>query len=268
MSNHKQWVSEIFDRAAPQYGKKSASFFTYFGKRLVEQVEVLPNQHVLDVATGRGAVLFPLADAVGPSGKVVGIDISQQMLKETSKEVLERNIDWIELQCMDAEQLHFPDNSFDFVFCGFALFFLPSISTALSAFKRVLKPGGMLVASTWGEDSALDVWMNEETKKLCNTTTLAATSLWGEKELWGCLDKTGFKDIQIIEETKFFFHNTSEEWWDSLWSHGTRAKFEQLTTAQVASLREKALKQANRLDKGQGIAEALQVFYAKAKKEQ
>ena len=49
---------------------------------------------------------------------------------------------------MDAEKLEFPDNSFDFVFCGFALFFFPSILKAVSEFKRVLKPGGRLVVST------------------------------------------------------------------------------------------------------------------------
>ncbi len=124
MNDHKKWVSEIFDRTASEYGKKSSSFFSYFGKRLVEQVNVLPGHHVLDIATGRGAVLFPLADAVGPLGKVVGIDISQQMIAETSIEVLERDIHWVKLLCMDAENLNFPDSSFDSVFCGFGLFFL------------------------------------------------------------------------------------------------------------------------------------------------
>lgn len=177
MKDHKQWVSEIFDRTAFEYGKKSSSFFSYFGQRLVEHASILPDQHVLDVATGKGAVLFPLAEAVGPSGKVVGIDISEQMIRETSKEVLERNIPWIELQCMDAERLDFSDNYFDFVFCGFALFFLPSIPTALSEFKRVLKSGGILVVSTWGEDSKLDTLINEEIKKYCNTNSLIATPL-------------------------------------------------------------------------------------------
>ena len=136
MNDYKRWVSEIFDRAAPEYGEKSSSFFNYFGKRLVEQVNIPTNSHVLDVATGRGAVLFPLSQNVGPGGKIIGIDISQQMLKETSKELLERNISWIELLCMDAEQLKFPDNSFDFIFCGFALFFFTSLSKESSYFSK------------------------------------------------------------------------------------------------------------------------------------
>lgn len=266
MNNHKQWVSETFDRAAPLYGKKSSSFFDYFGRRLVEQVNVTPNQCILDVATGKGAVLFPLAEAVGPLGKVVGIDISQQMLKETSKEAHARNIDSIELLCMDAEKLDFPDNSFDFVFCGFGLFFFPSILTALSEFKRVLKAGGSLVVSTWGENSELDKWITEEIKKVGNPRGLITTPLWSGKELRKILEEASFNDIQIIEETKIFSHHSAQEWWDSFWSHATRAKFEQLSSDQLASLHEKALKKANNLDKGQGIAEPLQVFYGIAKK--
>jgi ubiquinone/menaquinone biosynthesis C-methylase UbiE len=64
MSDHKRWVSEVFDRAASQYGEQSCSFFNYFGKRLIEQVNVVLNQHTLNVATGRGAILFPLAEVV------------------------------------------------------------------------------------------------------------------------------------------------------------------------------------------------------------
>lgn len=261
MNDHKKWVSEIFDRTASEYGKKSSSFFSYFGKRLVEQVNVLPGQHVLDIATGRGAVLFHLADAVGPLGKVVGIDISQQMIAETSIEVLERDIHWVKLLCMDAEHLDFPDSSFDSVFCGFGLFFLPSVPTALSEFKRVLKPQGKLVISTWGEDSTLDLLINDEIKKLSVTNSLVATPLWSDREITKILNEASFKDIQIFEETKAFSHGTAEEWWNSLWSHATRAKLEQISSDNVANLREQVLKKASGLDKGQGIAEDLNVFY-------
>lgn len=266
MIDHKRLVSEIFDRTAPEYGKKSGSFFSYFGERLVEHADILPGQHVLDVATGRGAVLFPLAEVVGPAGKVVGIDISQQMIKETSKEVLERGIQGIELHCMDAERLDFPDNYFDFVFCGFALFFLPSVPTALSEFKRVLKSGGALVVSTWGEDSNLDTLVNAEIKKYCNTNSLIATPLWSEKKLHKAFQESGLNNIQIFKENKLFLHRTAEEWWESLWSHATRAKLEQLSSSQIENLHKQVLENANDLDKGQGITEELEVFYGIAQK--
>jgi ubiquinone/menaquinone biosynthesis C-methylase UbiE len=266
MDNHKDWVAEIFDRAAPEYGRKSSSFFQYFGTRLVEQVKIPPGAHILDIATGRGAVLFPLAQAAGPFAKIIGIDISAEMIKETSKELLKQNFPSIELLCMDAEQLCFPDHTFDFVFCGFALFFFPSISAALSEFKRVLKPGGRLVVSTWGQDSELDVWVNEEIKKISHVKSLAISPLWSEKDLYQALANTNFKQIQIVEETKTFFHVNPSEWWESLWNHGTRAKFEQLSKSQIETLHQKALQKLSALRKEKGIAESLQVFYGIAQK--
>lgn len=266
MNDHKNWVSGIYDRAAPEYGTRSSSFFNYFGKRLVELVNLPSSYQALDVATGKGAILFPLAQAVGPLGKVVGIDISQQMLKETAKEVKKTNLNWIDLKLMDAEHLDFPDNYFDVVFCGFALFFFPSILTALSEFKRVLKPGGMLAVSTWGDDSELDAWVNEEMNKLCNTSSLVVTPLWSGTELQKVLNDACFHNVQIIEETKPFLHNTSEEWWESLWSHGIRARLEQLSSDQIVTLREQAIKKANNLNKGHGVAEELHVFYGVAQK--
>lgn len=112
----------------------------------------------MDVATGKGAVLFPLAERVGPSGKVVGVDISKQMLAETSIAVQKRDIDWIDLVYMDAEQLDFPDNSFDAIFCGFALFFFPSMSQALSEFAEQLvslREKVISIASSLDKESGL-----------------------------------------------------------------------------------------------------------------
>ena len=167
---------------------------------------------------------------------------------------------------MDAEHLSFPDNFFDAVFCGFALFFFPSVARALSEFKRVLKPGGKLAVSTWGNDSGLDEWINKETKKLCSKSGLVATPLWSENELRTALIEARFGTIQIVEETKAFLHPTPEEWWESLWTHATRAKLEQLSTDQIAALREKAIKKAKEFDQGEGVAEELQVFYGIAQK--
>lgn len=266
MSRHKQWVSEIFDRAASNYGTKSSSFFSTFGKRLSEQVNVPPGSHVLDIATGRGAVLFPLAQKVGSSGRLAGIDISREMLKNTAEEARVKNLSWIELEHMDAEELSFEAESFDFVFCGFALFFFPSIPRALAEFKRVLKPGGKLIASTWGNDSELDAWLNAEIEKISKAKSLAATPLWTATDLLHVLKEASFQDIEIIEETKIFTHDSAEKWWESLWNHVTRAKLEQLSSAHVNHLKRAALEKTQKLSQGNGIEEPLQVFYGIAAK--
>jgi ubiquinone/menaquinone biosynthesis C-methylase UbiE len=260
-NHHKQWVGKVFDCAASQYGERSCSFFSYFGRQLVEQVPVTVNWQALDIATGKGAVLFPLAEKVGPSGRVVGIDISEQMLKETSIAAQKRDIDWIDLLQMDAEQLDFPDNSFDAVFCGFALFFFPTLSKALSEFKRVLKPEGFLAVSIWGNDSELDALVNKEINRLGNTTSLTISPLCSAQALQQALELADFKNIKIVEETKEFLHNTPEEWWHSLWTHGTRAKLEQLSPKQLSDLRERILNKVKPFDQRNGLKEELQVFY-------
>ncbi|HLA42518.1 MAG TPA: hypothetical protein VJZ27_03725, partial [Aggregatilineales bacterium] len=66
----KQEVVGIYDRAAHLYDQVGTKQFTYFGTLLVNSLPVLPGLSVLDVATGRGALLFAAAEKVGESGKV------------------------------------------------------------------------------------------------------------------------------------------------------------------------------------------------------
>ena len=81
------------------------------------------------------------ARAVGATGSVVGIDLSEGMVQATNVEIAERKAGKVSAQVMDAEQLAFPDTTFDAVTCGFALFFM-SEGAALAEFRRVLRPRG------------------------------------------------------------------------------------------------------------------------------
>jgi ubiquinone/menaquinone biosynthesis C-methylase UbiE len=67
----------IFDRLAPEYDAAGPGCFAYFGLRLVEEVGIPAGERVLDVASGRGAVLFAAAEKVGPTGTAVGIDLAE-----------------------------------------------------------------------------------------------------------------------------------------------------------------------------------------------
>lgn len=238
MQNHKEWVQNVFDRASAGYGDKGCSFFEYFGEKLVQLTNPAEGEKVLDVATGKGAVLFPAAKAIGPQGLAVGIDLSDQMILDARKKA---PFPWIELLQMDAEHLLFPDHFFDTVFCAFALYFFSDIPQALSEFKRVLRPGGRLAISTFRRRAVLDRWVVEKASEFGVTSGLNSISLDSDPALNQLLSSAGFTQIEIHEEPKIFWHENGEEWWNSLWTHGLRSRLEQLSPIDLESLKKEAL---------------------------
>ena len=151
----KEQTRALFDRLAPDYDA-GPRCFTHFGGRLVDVVGIAPGQRVLDVATGRGAVLFPAAERAGTAGSVVGIDLAEGMARATNAEAEHRGLS-AHVHVMDAEHLDFPDATFDHVLCGFGVMFFPDQGRALAEFRRVLRPRGQVCVSTWQRSQAADL---------------------------------------------------------------------------------------------------------------
>ena len=234
ITQHKQRVSKIFDGAAPTYGQVGPPFFSHFGRRLVEIAQIPNGSKVLDVATGRGALLFPAAESVGADGKAIGIDFSEKMVQETRKELLRLKLSPnIELVQMDAEHLQFPDETFDFVLCGFAIFFFPQLYQALGEFRRVLKPGGFVCVSTF-DKSFGDGWTwlynivdsflpSEPEEKKDPESEAEPKPVFGTPDgLQEIMATASFENVKIFTEGGDFIYPTNDEFWASLWSHGFR----------------------------------------------
>ena len=84
MLNKKYEIGQLFDRASKTYDSIGSSFFAHFGSKMVSFAEINSGARALDVACGRGAILFPAAKAIGPHGQIVGIDLSEAMVNETA----------------------------------------------------------------------------------------------------------------------------------------------------------------------------------------
>jgi ubiquinone/menaquinone biosynthesis C-methylase UbiE len=112
-----------------------------------------PGERVLDVACGTGLVAFDAARAVGPGGKVLGIDLSDRMIAAAQRRARQLNAENIDFARMDAELLDLPDRSFDVVVCALGLMYLPSPERAMREMRRVLRPGGRLAVAVWGARS-------------------------------------------------------------------------------------------------------------------
>lgn len=241
ISQYKKRVGELFGRAAITYDQKGPKFFSYFGERLVDLAEISSGSRVLDVATGRGAILFPAVKQTGPQGEVIGIDISEQMVRETRLEIKNRGLNNARVQVMDAEELQFPDDSFDYVFCGLSIFIFPLPLIALAEMFRVLKPSGELGLSTFWQDDERWKWLGEvfqkylpptsdddSTQEEDQSTEPDFRSNDGMKEL---MESTGFENIRTTGEEPDFVYSSEDEWWTTIWSHGMRGTLERILEA-------------------------------------
>jgi O-methyltransferase/aklanonic acid methyltransferase len=207
----KREVRAVFDRVVPDYDAAGPGCFAHFGRRLVEAVGVEPGQRVLDVATGRGAVLVPAAELAGPSGAVVGIDLSEAMVRLTTDEAARRGLN-ARARVMDAEALDFPDATVNRVLCGFVVMFFPDLPRALAEFRRVLTPTGRLGISTWQVSQA-----SAEARVLVELGMMEASagparrSFRDPEALMRPLAAAGFADVRVVtDEATFRYADAAE----------------------------------------------------------
>jgi len=208
--NKKDTLQGVFTRSASSYER--IRYFPIFGQWLVDTAQIPAGSKVLDVACGRGAVLFPAAQQVGSAGKVVGIDLAQGMTDETRLEIQKRGLTQTETRQMDAENLDFPAAFFDFVLCGFSLQFFPHLERALSEFRRVLKPNGCVAVTTWAADDSRWDWFEDLRKQHQAVIKLGSQSLDKPEVIQKWFSEAGFGDIQISTKELDMVYNNEEEW--------------------------------------------------------
>lgn len=270
---YKERITGLFNRVAPKYDHVGPRFFSHFGRRLVELAQMPSGVRVLDVACGRGAVLFPAAEQVGPEGQVIGIDLSETMVEETRRVIDRLGLKNAQVRQMDAEELDFRDGSFDFVLCGLSLFFFPRLEQALSEFYRVLKPQGIIAASTFGEDrDGRWNWRDELVEaykpELKPGSPLFARALDTSTELRQVLSRAGFIGVQTVSQEEEFFYRDEDEWWSSLWSHGRRALLERMEPSVLQRFKADAFDAITLLKGSGGLPIFLQVLFATGTKPQ
>jgi ubiquinone/menaquinone biosynthesis C-methylase UbiE len=123
--------------------------------------DIQPGQHVLDVACGTGRGTLGLAQAVGTTGKVAALDISESMLSLARTKVKNLGLDApVEFKQGNARELPYPEGTFDLVYNGYMFDLIPldGFLPILKEMSRVLKPGGKLVLLNMSKPDERKTW--------------------------------------------------------------------------------------------------------------
>jgi ubiquinone/menaquinone biosynthesis C-methylase UbiE len=117
----------------------------------VRRAGLRPGESALDVATGPGVAALLAAESVGPSGRVLGIDISDNMVALAAERARARALAQLSFERHDMEATGAPDATFDAVLCAFGLMFAAERQAAIDELHRVTRPGGRLSVVVWGQ---------------------------------------------------------------------------------------------------------------------
>jgi len=147
----KENAKRFYDRISKVYDYLTGAFERNCAEMAVRRLSVEEGETVLEIGFGTGHCLKLIAESVGQTGKVYGVDISSGMLEATRKRLDKaRLMDRVELYCGDAASLPYGDNTFDAVFMSFTLelFDTPEILMLLGEVKRVLKSRARIVVAS------------------------------------------------------------------------------------------------------------------------
>jgi ubiquinone/menaquinone biosynthesis C-methylase UbiE len=116
---------------------------------LIQDANIAASQTILDIATGPGEPALSLAGVVGPAGKVYGIDPIPGMIEAARRATANLEIKNVQFEVAFADQLPFPEGTFDAVICRFGAMFFPAPADAIREILRVLKPGRRFALAVW-----------------------------------------------------------------------------------------------------------------------
>jgi ubiquinone/menaquinone biosynthesis C-methylase UbiE len=231
----KQSVAALFGSTAGVYDSV-VPFFATFGRALVAEAAPGLGDRVLDVCCGRGACLLPAAEAVGPTGTVLGVDLAPEMVAALADETA--GMPQVEVAVMDAEALDVADAAFDVVLCGFGIFFLPSPERALAEWRRVLRPGGAVAVSTFVTMGGFP-WTASAVREIlpAPATPRSFPPLGRAEAVRAALTGAGFVDVRSTPmERRFLFTDLDAvvAWHGT---HGGRAFLDRFDASQLAAFR-------------------------------
>lgn len=259
-----------YDAAADRYDDAALGFWSRSGERTIERLGLTPGMTVLDLACGSGASTLPAARRVGPTGRVIGIDLSERMLEMGRQKARFAQLDQIEFRQGDMTRTGFPDASFDAVVCVFGVSFAPDMEALVADLWRMVRPGGQLAITSWGPRlwaPMYDAWRDAVRRE---RNDLAADfypwhRITTPTAVVGLLTDAGVpRDaLKVLPEFDVWPLRSPYDWWSIVMGSGLRWTMDQLAPDAAERVRKANLEYARRNDV---VSLTCNVLYATATK--
>lgn len=237
---------QLAQHQATAYESFTRVFMEGSAQLLVEGALIRAGDVVLDLACGTGLVARHAASLLSPDGRLVGADINPAML-EIARDSIGGGVEWVE---SPSDALPFDDDTFTHVICQQGFQFFPDPVAAMRETVRVIRPGGVLIATVWatpGQNPYIENQLDllAELDPSLVTSVQRATPANADDFLRSAARTAGFHDVEvtllehdvdIADFEPWFLAQTGGTPWGPTLAALTDAERQQLASAMAARI--------------------------------
>ena len=239
----KRKAETAFNAAADHFDAVPLEFWNRYGRSTIERAKLPRGAHVLDVCCGTGASALPAAEAVGPRGSVVAVDLAEDLLALGCSKARSAALHWLEFRRGDMTALGFANGEFDAVICVFGIFFVPDMEAQVAELWRMVRPGGRLAITTWGPDifaPAYAAW--QAAVRRVRPDLHSSFNPWDRITTPDAVQKlladAGVRDAEVAAEEGWQSLRSPEDFWTIALGSGLRWTIDQMGAALAAGVKQ------------------------------
>jgi len=271
-------AEKTYNFTADFFDDPALGFWDRCGRRTVGLLGLEPGMRVLDVCCGTGASALPAAKTVGNGGRVIGVDLSENLLELAQQKAKAMQLGNIEFLKADMTELSFEQEGFDAVIIVFGIFFVPDMVEQIRKLWRLVKPGGKLAVTTWGPrffEPAYTEWKASlamvapewvtDFNPWDRITTVEAVQGLIDEGLTGS-DKGKGREVKVVAEECVHTLSAPEDFWRIALGSGLRCTIEQVGESKALLLKEMLLQRLTERPEGPVRSIETNAIYGVARK--
>jgi SAM-dependent methyltransferase len=162
---------------------------------------------VLDLGSGAGVDVFLAANKVGPTGRVIGVDMTEEMVDKAKNIAIEHGYHNVEFRLGEIEKLPVEDESVDAIISNCVINLSPDKSKVFREAYRALKPGGRLTVSDIVSEGALP----DELRSDSNAWACCIGGALEHQEYLREIKEAGFEDVQVLSSREFYIEGEGSQ---------------------------------------------------------